>query len=1026
MAGTKGPEETLKALRESERRLSRSQALAHVGDWEWELATNAVHWSDELYRIYGYEPREIAPDYNLIVQQMHPDSKEEFLQAIDAALKGEKPFELDYTFFRQDGSEAILHTIGQVFRDKFGAPVRMAGIVQDVTERKFAEMQLQASENKCRTIFDKANDGILIVDTEEKTFVEANPAICAMLGCSREELLTMGVVDIHQAADLPAILNVFEKQRRGEISLAENIPVKRKDGTLFFADINTAVVSMGEKLCMVGIFRDITERRRAEQELKAQKKRLDESQRIAQIGNFEHNVVTNQAFWSDEMFRLLGLDPEKDNEDFDLFFNMVHPDDQPLLQKAIEETLQSNKHFSIDYRLTLKDGRARILRAIAELMPDSSGKKVILSGTAQDITERKLAEDILYEKNTMLQTLIHAIPDMVFFKDIHGRYLLANKAMEETLGLGREELIGMTDEELLPPEVAEKCNRSDAEAIERGGPVSSDEWYSNRNGETRFLDVVKAPIRDSNGDLKGLVVVSRDITERKLAEEKIQKNEEYIRNILDTVDEGFIVVDRNYRILTANHAYCESIGMHHDKVIGRHCYEVSHNRFSPCYEGGEECSVKKAFSSGIPQSAYHRHEDVDGNAIYVETKAFPILDASGTIIQAIETVNDITEKRLLEEERLKVQKLEAIGTLAGGIAHDFNNLLQGVFGYLSLAKMVSGQNKEGIASLEEAEKALHLSVKLTNQLLTFSKGGKPVKKTTNLQTVIDNAARFSLSGSSTIYSIANGENLWPVEADEGQITQVIQNIILNAVQAMPKGGRVEISMRNLLATDPELPEGLNAGRYVEVAIRDQGVGIQWEDLSRIFDPYFTTKEKGNGLGLATSYSIIKNHGGAVKVDSTPGEGTTFFIYLPASELVYPQAHQKQEVNDPTRPGKILVMDDESMICDVATALLGMLGHEVDFAMNGEETIAKYQAAIQSGKPFDLVILDLTIRGGIGGTETLRKLSAIDPRVKAVVSSGYADNAVVANYRDYGFTAFLNKPYSMDGLRNVLNAVLNQN
>jgi len=1025
MAGMKGPE-ALKALQESERRLSRSQALAHVGDWEWELATNAVHWSEELYRIYGFEPHEIAPDYSLIERQMHPDSKEEFLQAIDAALKGEKPFEMDYTFFRRDGSEAILHTAGQVFRDKFGAPVRMAGIVQDITERKRAEMQLLASENKCRTIFDKANDGILIVDTEDRAFVEANPAICAMLGCSREELLTMGVADIHQAEDLPAILKVFERLRRGEISLAENIPVKRQDGTLFFADINTAIVSMGEKSCMVGIFRDITERRRAEEELKAQKKRLAESQRIAKIGSFEHNLATNQAFWSDELFRLLGLDPEKDKEDFDLFFNRVHPDDQPLLQKAIEETLQSNKPFGIDYRFTLRDGGTKILRAIAELGPDSSGKMMLLSGTAQDITERKIAEDRLCEKNTMLQTLINAIPDQVFFKDLQGRYMLTNKAMEEAFGLDGEELIGKTTFDLLSPDAAEHCKKSDAKAMRKGSPVYSDESYTDRNGETKFINVVKAPIRDNYGDLKGLVVVSRDITERKLTEEKIQKNEEYIRNILDTVDEGFIVVDHNYRILTANRAYCESVGMHRDKVIGRHCFEVSHNRFSPCYEGGEECSVKEAFSSGTPQLAYHRHEDLDGNTIYVETKAFPILDASGTIIQAIETVNDITEKLLLEEERLKVQKLEAIGTLAGGIAHDFNNLLQGVFGYLSLAKMVPGQNEEAVAALEEAEKALHLSVKLTNQLLTFSKGGKPVKKTTDLQTVIDNAARFSLSGSSTLCSIAKGEGLWPIEADEGQITQVIQNIILNAVQAMPKGGRLEISTRNILTTDPELPEGLNAGRYVEIAIRDQGTGIQQKDLAKIFDPYFTTKEKGSGLGLATSYSIIKNHGGAIRVDSSPGEGTTFFIYLPTSELVYPQAPQKQEVKDPTRSGKILVMDDELMICEVATALLGMLGHEVDFAINGEETIAKYQAALKSEKPFDLVILDLTIRGGIGGTETLRKLSAIDPGVKAVVSSGYADNAVVSNYRDYGFSAFLNKPYSMDGLRNVLSAVLNQN
>ena len=897
MSNLNETEGAMEALRKSERRLSRSQALAHVGDWEWDLATNALHWSDELYRIYGFEPRQIAPDYDLVLQRMHPDSKEDFLRAIDAALNEEKPFEMDYTFFREDGSEAILHTIGQAFRDKAGKPVKMAGVVQDITERKRAELLLRASEDKFRTIFDKANDGILIADVENRTFVEANRTLCDMLGYSKDELCRLGIADIHPKESLPAVLDVFERQQRGEISLAENIPVKRKDGTVLFADINSVPMNMGKKLCMVGIFRDITERKRAEEELKAQEKRLAESQRIAHIGSWEHNLATNEAFWSDELFRLFGLDPAKEREDFDLFFSMVHPDDRPRLKEDIDKTLQLHKPFRTDYRLTRKDGTIRILHAQAELVPDKSGQLVILRGTAQDITERKLAE------------------------------------------------------------------------------------------------------------------------------EKIQKSEEYIRNILDTVDEGFIVVDRNYCILTANRAYCEQVGEILDKVAGRRCFEVSHKHCRPCHEEGEECCVKEVFTTGLPSAAHHRHEDAGGHTIYVETKAFPLKDASGFVIQAIETVSDITEKRLLEEERLKVQKLEAIGTLAGGIAHDFNNLLQGVFGYLSLAKLASGQNRESLASLEEAEKALHLSVRLTNQLLTFSKGGKPVKKPTDLRTVIENAVRFSLSGSSVDCHIVDTENLWQVEVDEGQITQVVQNIILNAAQAMPNGGRVEVATKNLLPSDPGLPEGLKAGRYVEVVIRDEGVGIHRKDLPKIFDPYFTTKEKGSGLGLATSYSIIKNHGGLINVASSPGQGTAFFFYLPASETSTTLNRVMPESNELPRHGRILVMDDEPMVCQVAGALITMLGYQVDFAVNGEEAVTKYRTAMQSGNPFNAVILDLTVRGGTGGEEAVRQLAAIDPEVKAVVSSGYADNAIVANYRDYGFTAFLNKPYTVDELENVLKTVL---
>ncbi|MEJ2690657.1 MAG: PAS domain S-box protein [Deltaproteobacteria bacterium] len=716
-------------LRESEQRLALCQALAHVGDWEWELAGNALYWSDELYRIYGFEPHEIAPDYDLVLQKMHPENKEEFQQAIDLALKGEKPFEMDYTISRKDGSEAILHAIGQLVHDQSGVPVRMVGVVLDVSEQKQAEMLLRASENRCRTIFDKANDGILIADAEEKKFLEANRRICEMLGYSMEEILKLGVADIHPAEALVAVQDVFERQMRGEIALAECIPVKRKDGTIFFADINSTSVNMAGKACMVGLFRDITERKRAEEELKAEKKRLAESQRIAHIGSWEHNLSTNEAFWSDELFLILGLKPEKGGEDFDLFFNMVHPDDRSLLKKSIENTRQFHQPFSIEYRFSRADGTMRIIHAQAELIPDSSGQLVVLSGTAQDITERKSAE------------------------------------------------------------------------------------------------------------------------------EKIQKSEEYIRNILDTVDEGFILVDRNYRILTANRAYCEQVGGSLEEVLGRHCFDVSHKCTSPCYEKGEECSVNKVFASGVPSTAHHRHEDAEGNTTYVETKAFPLRDASGNVIQAIETVNDITEKLLLEEERLKVQKLEAIGTLAGGIAHDFNNLLQGVFGYLSLAKSASGPNERSRAALEEAEKALHLTVKLTNQLLTFSKGGKPLKKPTDLRTVIDNAVRFSLSGSSVKCHIFDIEDLWQVEVDEGQITQVIQNIVLNATQAMPGGGRVDVRMRNCQFSEFGESEISKTGPYVEIAIQDEGIGIQEKDLKRIFDPYFSTKERGSGLGLATWQTI---------------------------------------------------------------------------------------------------------------------------------------------------------------------------
>jgi len=371
---------------------------------------------------------------------------------------------------------------------------------------------------------------------------------------------------------------------------------------------------------------------------------------------------------------------------------------------------------------------------------------------------------------------------------------------------------------------------------------------------------------------------------------------------------------------------------------------------------------------------------------------------------------------------LKTQRLESLGTLAGGIAHDFNNLLQGVFGYISMAKLTHDQKDKSLAMLEQAEKALHQSVSLTSQLLTFSKGGKPLKKVIDLQPVIENAVKFALSGSRTTADLTFGDGLRPADADAGQIGQVVQNLVLNADQAMPEGGTVRISVGNVPAS--EQPDGLAPGNHVMISIKDSGVGIPQQYLKKIFDPYFTTKEKGSGLGLATTYSIVKNHGGEVEVVSEVGKGSTFTIYLPAADSERPaDVAEKPETISCGRTCRILLMDDEEMVRKVAYQLLTGLTHEVELAEHGEEAIDKYRQAKAAGRPFDVVILDLTIRGGMGGAEAMRRLREIDPGVKAIVSSGYSDDDVVANYREHGFAAFLKKPYDLTGLRTTLKELL---
>jgi two-component system cell cycle sensor histidine kinase/response regulator CckA len=660
-------------------------------------------------------------------------------------------------------------------------------------------------------------------------------------------------------------------------------------------------------------------------------------------------------------------------------------------------------------------------------MEDSSGNRRTshaLPDKKKEETSHNVVEaNELREMDARLRTLIAAIPDLVYFKDTEGRHLFVNKAMEEFTGLKREEIIGKTDADLLPPELLKACRKSDWEVIENRRTLHFEESYTRRDGSTVCLDTVKVPVVDSSDNVVGLVAISRDITCRKRAEEDLWTSREFVKSILDTVDEGFIVIDRDYKIISANNAYCRQVNMPLEDVIGRHCYEVSHGSERPCYQGGENCAVRRSLEDGEPCVSVHKHRDKDGTPLYVETKSYPLRDASGRITSSIEIINNITDKHLLEERVLRTQKLEAIGLLAGGIAHDFNNLLQGVFGNISLAKTLCDKEGRIYELLDRAEKALDLSKRLTQQLLTFSKGGEPARKTVFLTSVIKGAVKFALSGSNVSYKFLMDDDLLPVEADEGQLNQAINNIVLNAGDAMHGGGTVTIRANNVLVDERSgLP--LKSGRYVMIAIEDSGPGIAEEHLSRIFDPYFTTKEHGNGLGLATSYSIIKRHDGIIDVKSQIGVGSQFFIYLPASGKA-PISKKRERKVLLTGKGRILVMDDEEMVRMVTGQMLENLGYEVEFAEKGEEAVDKYARSLTSGRPFDAVILDLTIRGGMGGGEAIREMIAANPNVRAIVSSGYSDDPIVANYQDYGFKGTLAKPYNLQALSGTLHEVLGE-
>jgi PAS domain S-box-containing protein len=496
---------------------------------------------------------------------------------------------------------------------------------------------------------------------------------------------------------------------------------------------------------------------------------------------------------------------------------------------------------------------------------------------------------------------------------------------------------------------------------------------------------------------------------------ELQDSEEKFRTMIEHSNDMIWTLDEKGNFLYVNRKS--------EEITGYILEKESDKSFVPLIIPEDLKKVKKVFMETLGGKSKHyevRIYDQNMNVLFLSVNTAPILK-NGKIVGTISFGRDITEQKRIQEDQLKSSKLESIGILAGGIAHDFNNILTSVIGNISLAKLYSKPEDRVFRALEKAEKSSMQAQNLTLQLLTFARGGTPIKKTIHTGDLIKSFTILALRGSNVKYEFAIPNDLFPVEADEGQLGQAINNLIINADQSMPGGGLVKVVAENI-NTDGFFP--LKKGKYVKLLIEDNGNGIPEKDLQKIFDPYFTTKTKGSGLGLAITYSIIKSHNGYITVDSEVGIGTKFTIYLPVSEkeaMVKVENNMKEELIK--GKGKILMMDDEKVVRDVSGEALEYMGYTVEYAEEGEKAIELYKEAEKTGQPFDAVILDLTVPGGMGGEETIKKLFEINSEVKVIVSSGYSDSPIMSNFREYGFSGVISKPYKIYELSEILNRII---
>ena len=683
--------------------------------------------------------------------------------------------------------------------------------------------------------------------------------------------------------------------------------------------------------------------------------------------------------------------------------------DQLTVEKVYQVKGSETVHALLNWSVGRKEGKRDLTRV-----------RLVFT----DITELKKAAAALQASEERYRDLFENAVGGIYRSTPEGVFIEINTALARMLGFASpQELVEYDRRQGGAPLYVQPGRRAEflAQLEANGGVVRNFESeVRTKDGHTVWISENVRQVRDAAGRVlyhEGFVT---DITEQKRAGLALHASEERYRQLFESAVGGVYRSSPQGYFIEANPALARMLGFDSPAELIAHDQKQWGAAFyvRPDRQAEFVALIQRHGRVTNFESEVHCR---DGSTIWISENTRAVHDETGKLLYNEGFVSDITPRRRLEEEMLRASKLEAVGILAGGIAHDFNNILTVVLGNITLAEMDPQVQGAVGRMLREAKRATLRARDLTQQLLTFAKGGEPVRMAIDLPELLRESASFALHGSKTRAEFDLAPDLWPANVDKGQISQVVQNLVINSVQAMPAGGIVGIRAVN--APNPDGRNGQpSAGDYVKISVEDAGSGIAPENLAKIFDPYFTTKQQGSGLGLATVYSVVKKHGGHIEVQSDPGRGTVFHLWLPAAAVAVPSGSTATPFDGKVE-ARVLFMDDEESIRGMAELFFERLGAQADFAVDGAEALMKYQHAREAGRPFDIVIMDLTVPGGMGGRQAMERLRQLDPDVTAIVSSGYSHDPVLSHYRSYGFRGILPKPYGLDQLHRALLEVL---
>ncbi len=880
-----------------QRNLAEAQRIAHIGSWERDIATGALHWSDESHRILGVEPGTFAGTVEAFLRFVHPDDRSKATSSLADLAAGDSRT-TQYRIVRPDGAVRLLHEEAVVVRDTTGAPVRYVGSTQDITERVAVE--------------------------KERTRLE-------------------------------------EGLRRSERNLAE-------------------------------------------------------AQRVAHIGSWEWDLVTGLAQRSDELHRIFGVEPGTIPGTTDAFLACVHPDDQARVEASERAAISDGGQHALDYRVVRPDGTVRLVHEQGETIRDASGHPVQMVGTVQDITERVQFE----ARQTRLARLLDELSSEIYVFDADTlRFTEANAGALRNVGYSLDELCELTPLDLKP----EHTQASFAELLAplRTGTrdqVTFETTHRRKDGSTYPVEVRVHLLATETP--RAFVAIIQDITERVAAEEERTR----LVSAVEQTGDSIWIEHLDGTIAYANPSFARLYGYEPDEIVGRYAGVMDSGRHEPAFFA----EIRASVASGKTWTGSIVNRRKDGTSVEVEAVISAIRDASGQVVSYLQTDRDVTRERTLEAQLRQSQKMEAVGQLAGGIAHDFNNLLTAIRGYGELVRRGLPVDDEGNrADIDEVIANADRAAELTRQLLAFSRRQVLQPRVVDPAAIVEGIAPLlrRLLGEQVELTAATRRDACCVKADSAQLEQVIINLAVNARDAMSGGGRLTIETApvelgaEFARTHPEV----TPGSFVALTVSDTGSGIDPEIQARIFEPFFTTKPagEGTGLGLATVYGIVKQSGGFIYVESEPGRGATFTIYLPRV-IEEPAATVAQTTAaSPSLSGTetVLLVDDEPTVRDFAARVLADHGYTVLKAPDAETAFA---LALAHPGPIELLVTDV-IMPRVSGPELAERLVAERPGIRVLYISGYAENRLGHSLTLSAEMVYLPKPFTTEALAQAVHDTL---